>query len=251
MSEIAIDVKNLSAKMGEYVALDDLTLQVPKKSFVAIVGPNGAGKTTFLKVLLGLVPSLSGYAKVFGREPLDVPAQWLGYVPQVKTMDRNFPALAIELVMTGLDQRWPWRKRTADYRKAQEALEHAGAFHLAYRKLGKLSGGELQRICIARSIVRNPKIVMLDEPATGIDAVGEADMYRMLEDYQSESGATLLMITHDWHVATHHADRVLLLNCKQISYGAPREALSEDCLRKAFGHIGHKHELKFLLDSDD
>jgi zinc transport system ATP-binding protein len=73
----------------------------------------------------------------------------------------------------------------------------------------------------------------------------------MLEDYQSESGATLLMITHDWHVATHHADRVLLLNCKQISYGAPREALSEDYLRKAFGHIGHEHELKFLLNSDD
>ena len=92
---------------------------------------------------------------------------------------------------------------------------------------------------------------MLDEPATGIDAVGEADMYRMLEDYQQDSSATLLMITHDWHVATHHADHVLLLNCKQISFGIPQEALNEDCLREAFGHIGHKHDLKFLVRKND
>ena len=92
---------------------------------------------------------------------------------------------------------------------------------------------------------------MLDEPATGIDAVGEADMYRMLEDYQSESSATLIMITHDWHVATHHADHVLLLNCEQISFGTPQEALTEDCLRKAFGHIGHEHDLKFLINKNE
>ena len=92
---------------------------------------------------------------------------------------------------------------------------------------------------------------MLDEPATGIDAVGEADMYRMLEDYQAESGATLIMITHDWHVATHHADHVLLLNCKQISFGTPKCALSENCLREAFGHIGHEHELKLFINSDE
>jgi len=165
----------------------------------------------------------------------------------MKTMDRSFPALSIELVLTGLTPRWPWRIQKSGYQKALVALEQVGAAHLARRPVGRLSGGELQRICLARSIVRQPQLVMLDEPATGIDAVGEADMYRRLEAYQKKSGATILMITHDWHTATHHANHVLLLNQKQISFGPPEVALSEDFLRMAFGHIGHEHQLKFLF----
>ena len=169
-------------------------------------------------------------------------------MPQAKTMDRSFPALSIELVLTGLKNRWPWRLPKTDRDLAMDALEKVGASHLAERPLGKLSGGELQRVCLARSIARKPKIVMLDEPATGIDAVGEADMYRMLETYQKNSGATLLMITHDWHAATHHADQVLLLNRKQVSFGPPNIAMNEESLRSAFGHIGHEHKLNFLMN---
>lgn len=251
MSGHAIEAENLSAKIGEHIALEGVTLTVPEGAFVAILGPNGAGKTTLLKVLLGLIEPTGGMVHIFNREPGEVPPEWIGYVPQVKTMDRSFPALSVELVMTGLSLRWPWRRRSEEYREATSALEHVGAAHLALRRLGRLSGGELQRICMARSIVRRPKLIMLDEPATGIDAVGEADMYRMLEGYQGESGATLIMITHDWHVATHHADHVLLLNCQQISFGTPQAALSEDYLRKAFGHIGHEHELKFFTQFNE
>ena len=99
-------------------------------------------------------------------------------------------------------------------------------------------------MCLARSIVRNPKLVVLDEPATGIDAIGEADLYNLLEAYQEKSKASIMMITHDWHVANHHSDFVLLLNRKQISFGHPKEALSENNLRIAFGHIGHVHKSK-------
>lgn len=249
MSRMAVEVNNLSVRFGEHVALSSVNLAIPGNAFVAIVGPNGGGKSTFLKVLLGLLPPTSGSVHIWGRAPNEVPPELIGYVPQVKTMDRTFPALSIELVMTGVTRRWPWSSRRQAREEAMAALARVGAAHLAQRPLAKLSGGELQRVCLARSMVRRPKLVMLDEPATGIDAIGEADMYHMLEAYQEESGATLLMVTHDWHAATHHADLVLLLNRVQVSFGPPREALQEDNLRAAFGHVGHAHELKFLMDS--
>lgn len=250
MTEYAVEVGNLSIKFKDHLALSGLSLQVPQNSFVAIVGPNGAGKSTFLKVLLGLVQPTNGTVKIFNKEPQDVDPKLVGYVPQFKTMDRSFPALSIELVYTGLSRRWPWQLSKNEKHQALAALDQVGATHLAQRPIGRLSGGELQRVCLARSIVRQPKLLMLDEPATGIDAIGEEDMYRMLEAYKKESEATLLMITHDWHAATHHANYVLLLNRKQISFGSPGQALKENYLRMAFGHIGHEHSLKFLVDSN-
>lgn len=249
MSQLMVEVENLTVAFDNHNPLEDLNLQISPNQFVAIVGPNGAGKSTFLKVLLGLIHPLRGRVRLFGKSPKDVPPEWVGYVPQVKTMDRSFPALSIELVLTGVNGRWPWRFRKADHQKALEAMERVGAAHLADRSIAALSGGELQRVCLARSIVRQPKLVMLDEPATGIDVIGEADLYRHLENYQKDSGATIMMVTHDWHAATHHADQVLLLNKKQISFGAPGQALSEENLRLAFGHIGHEHALKFLVNS--
>lgn len=250
MIDYAVEAENLSVKFEDHVALSDLEMQIPKSSFVAIVGPNGAGKSTFLKVLLGLIKPTTGKAKIFGKTPQQVDPNLIGYVPQFKTMDRSFPAVSIELVYTGLSRKWPWRLSKDARDKACQALDQVGATHLATRSIGKLSGGELQRVCLARSIVRQPELLMLDEPATGIDAIGEEDMYRMLEVYQKESGATVIMITHDWHAATHHADYVLLLNRKQISFGSPEQALKEDNLRLAYGHIGHDHALRFLVNSN-
>jgi len=237
----------MSVSLGGHPVLSDLDLGIEPEKFVAIVGPNGAGKSTFLRVLLGLVKQDSGSIKIFDQDLDDVPAHWIGYVPQVKTMDRSFPALAVELVLTGILNAWPWRRQQKIRERAIVAMEQVGAAHLESRPLSTLSGGELQRVCLARSIVREPRLVLLDEPATGIDSVGEADMYKLLERYQNQSGATILMITHDWHAATHHADLVLLLNREQISFGPPGEALAEENLRRAFGHIGHNHKLKFLM----
>jgi len=236
----AVEIKNLSLNFGEIKVLENINLNVPENSFVSIVGPNGAGKTTLMKILLGLVKFDSGEVKVFGNSPDKVDPSLIGYVPQI--MDRSFPALAIELVISGITQRWTWSIKNSEKEKALNALSLVKAEPLAYRTLSELSGGELQRVCLARSIVRNPKLVVLDEPATGIDAIGEADLYNHLEAYQKKSGATIMMITHDWHVANHHSDFVLLLNRKQVSFGAPSEALSENNLRIAFGHIGHLHK---------
>ena len=241
MNSPAVDVKNLSVRFGDHLALEDVTCSLPAGAYLAILGPNGAGKSTLLKVLLGLLEPTEGEARVFGRRPGDVPPDWVGYVPQIKTLERSFPALAIELVLTGLLGRWPGRIKPGERQKAMAAMELTGTAHLATRPIGHLSGGELQRVYLARSLARRPRLIMLDEPATGMDIAGESDMYVNLESYQRDTGATLLMITHDWEVARHHADAVLILDRRQVSFGPPDEALAEAPLRAAFGHLGHKH----------
>lgn len=251
MNKTGIEIIDLSVRFADFYALQDINLQIPESTFVAIVGPNGAGKSTFLKVLLGLQTEYSGEVKVYDRHIDQVPPEWIGYVPQFKTMDRRFPALSIELVLTGLNRVWPWKGKKEAHQKALQAMEQAGAGHLSDRPIRKLSGGELQRVCLARSIVRQPRLVMLDEPATGIDTIGEIDMYKQLEAYQKSSGATIVMITHDWHAATHHADYVLLLNKKQISFGPPSIAFKEENLRMAFGHMGHDHKVKIPMANYD
>ncbi|TBH20671.1 metal ABC transporter ATP-binding protein [Thermus thermamylovorans] len=237
----ALEVRNLSVRFGEFPALEGVSLAVPEGAFVAIVGPNGAGKSTLLKALLGLVPFL-GEVRVFGRPLGEADPRWFGYVPQIKTFDRSFPALALELVATGLLGRWPFRLSPGAREEALRALARVGAEGLAHRPLGRLSGGQLQRVYLARALIRRPRLLLLDEPATGVDRVGEVDLYRYLEAYQRESGATVLMITHDWEAA-HHATHVLVLNRKVVGFGPPERALSEECLRQAYGHLGHAHGL--------
>jgi zinc transport system ATP-binding protein len=241
--EYAVELENLTVRFGDHLALENITLKVPVGAFVAIVGPNGAGKSTLIKTLLGLVRPQSGRVRVLG-EPLErLNPGCVGYVPQFKTLDRTFPALAEELVTSGLRRAWPARVTPREKLRAREALARVGAEHLAGRPVSRFSGGELQRIYLARAFVRRPELVVLDEPATGIDVLGEADMYRLLEDYQKETGATLLMITHDWEAAYHHATHVIVLNRRLIGFGPPERALSERCLREAFGHVGHAHAI--------
>lgn len=249
-NEPAVLVRDLTVRFGDHLALEDVSLSVPRGAFVAIVGPNGAGKSTLLKVLLGLVQPTRGEVRVLGSPPSRVDPRRIGYVPQFKTLDRTFPALAEELVASGLRRAWPGRLTPEERARVQAALERVGAGHLMDRAVSRFSGGELQRVYLARAFVRRPELVMLDEPATGIDVLGEADMYRLLEDYQKETGATLLMITHDWEAAYHHATHVIVLNRRLIGFGPPERALSERCLREAFGHVGHAHGISLSFEGN-
>lgn len=237
----AIEISGLNVSLGTHQVLIDVSLTVEPGSFVAIAGPNGAGKSTLLEVLLGLVPAAYDRLSIFGRPAAHVPPQWLGYVPQIKTLDRSFPALSCELVASGLSRRWPWRVCRTDHNAAVEYLELVGAGHLAHRPLRALSGGELQRVYLARALVRRPRLILLDEPATGVDVSGERDMYHILDEYHRRAEATTLMVTHDWVTALHHASHALLLDRRVISYGPPAAALSHAHLVQAFGHSEHAH----------
>jgi zinc transport system ATP-binding protein len=243
MATPALSVTDLVVTLGDHTVLDGITFEASAGDFVAVIGPNGAGKTTLIRVLLGLTASDGGVVRIFGRRPSRADAGVVGYVPQVKTLDRSFPAPASDLVLTALHQRWPGRVSREERRQAVEALDAVGAAHLADQSLGTLSGGELQRVYLARSFIRSPRLILLDEPATGVDISGAADLYELLETYQADHDATIVMVTHDWTAAYHHATHVLLMDGAPIGYGPPEEALSEDCLRRAFGHIGHAHAM--------
>lgn len=259
MANIGINLENenvvifekVTVRFGTHTALEDISVEIKKGLFITVVGPNGGGKTTFLKLILGLLEPTMGEVKVFGEKPLKNLTQAIGYVPQIKTFDRSFPALPIELVATGLTGNWIGILSKEQKRLALEALEQVGATNLAKKPLGKLSGGELQRIYLARSIIRKPRLLLLDEPASGIDVAGEIDFNNILEDYKKRQNATIIMITHDWESAYHHSDYVLLLNRVKICFDEPKKAFSEKWLRIAFGHLGHAHEMIFGVKNND
>ena len=235
----AVTVQDISVVYSGHRALEDITFSVPSGAFVAIIGPNGGGKTSLLHVILGIAKPAAGSVTLFGETPLALPACDVGYVPQRKTLDTSFPATVLELVVTGVRGTWPWRVTDKERDAACEALDRTGVGHVATFPIGELSGGQLQRAYLARAMVRRPKLMILDEPAAGIDVVGEAAMYHLLADYQEETGATVLMITHDWEGARCHASDVLLLNRRVIGFGAPDVIAREENLLQAFGHAGH------------
>jgi len=238
----ALHVHHISLRLGDASILEDVSFDLAAGEFLAIVGPNGAGKSTLVKVVLGLKTPQKGHALIFGQ-PAGVEPKRLGYVPQLKTFDRTFPATAEELVITGLRQSWPARVRSDEAELAAVALERVGAGPLARRPLARLSGGELQRAYLARALVRRPELVMLDEPATGVDYLAEHDLYDLLETYQADSGATIVMVTHDLSAARYHASQVLVINRRVHGYGSPEVVMSEECLEQAFGHRHHAHAL--------
>lgn len=239
----AIEVAGLTVQLGDHVALRDVSFALPSGAFAGILGPNGGGKSTLLKSLLGLVEPTAGTVRVLGEAAGRVDPRSIGYVPQFKTLDRRFPARAVELVVTGMRSSWPARVRPEERASALVALERVGAARLVDRAVSHLSGGELQRVFLARAIVRRPALVLLDEPATGIDPRGRSDLYEVLEDYAADTGATILMVTHDWGVAFHHATRLLVIDRRVIAFGPPSDAFAEASLREAFGHVGHSHAM--------
>lgn len=243
MTAPAIAVRDLSVRFGDFTALENVSFTLPEGGFLAILGPNGAGKSTLIKTLIGLVSPTSGSAEVFGRPAGSHDASLLSYVPQLKTIDRRFPALAIELVVSGIHRTWPWRIGAADRATAMTALAKVGMEAQADEPISHLSGGQLQRVYLARGFVRSPRLIILDEPAAGIDAPGEAELYHLLEHYQHDHECTVLLITHDWAVARHHASDVLLLNRTLVGFGHPDKILTDSFLREVYGHRGHSHPM--------
>lgn len=236
----ALHFHHVSVRFGEADVLADVSFNLAAGETLSIVGPNGAGKSTLMKVALGLVEPLRGHAALFGEAAGRHPER-IGYVPQLKTFDRTFPATVLELVVSGLRRSWPAYLKAAERDAARAALAGVGAAKLAGRPLAKLSGGELQRAFLARALVRRPVLVLLDEPATGVDFLAEHDLYDLLERYQQETDATVAMITHDLTAARYHSSRVAVLNRRLHGFGAPEEVLCEGCLKEAFGHHGHAH----------
>ena len=234
-----VEAKGITVTFEEVTALEDVSFEIAEGSFVAIIGPNGSGKSTLLNALLGLEKLIEGSAKLFGCDPWKARADDIGYLPQIKTLDRTFPAVALELVVSGLRHAWPWRIGEEEREAAIEALRLTGVDALAERPVAALSGGELQRVYLARSLVGRPRLLLLDEPGAGMDVTGEAEMYHLLETYRRQTHATVLMVTHDWEGARAHATEVLVINRTLVGFGPPEEWADEARLLEVFGHKGH------------
>lgn len=242
----SVEAANLTVKLGDNEALKDISFNLKQGDYMSVVGPNGAGKSTLVKVMLGLIKDYSGNVNILGAKAGDgAISKSIGYVPQIKTLDRSFPAQSIELVASGYTGEWVWKIDSELKDRSIAALKKVGVEHLAYRAINKLSGGELQRVYLARCFIRAPKLVILDEPATGVDTKAESDLCILVDNFKKEFGASIVTVTHDWNSAYHHSDYVLMINRTQYCYAAPDIAFRDDMLRELFGHIGHSHKMRF------
>jgi zinc transport system ATP-binding protein len=235
----AIEINNLIIKLNSREVLKDINLSLSEGQFIGIVGPNGGGKTTLLRAILGLMKPTSGRIRIFGRPPEEVlkTGTMFGYLPQILKVKPDFPIRVIDVVMMGRYGRvgilrWP---REKDREKAIEYLSMMGVEELRDVPFGQLSGGQQQRASIARALAGEPKILILDEPNTGIDVIGQEDFYHLLKGLQKRFGITILMASHDIGAITAYVDEIACLNYSFHYQGHPLGALNENVLTQLYG----------------
>jgi len=233
-----LELCEVSLRYNGRVALEAVSFQVNNGQRVAVVGPNGAGKSTLFKVIAGLLPATSGEVKVSGAGPGGHIC--IAYVPQRSQVDWEFPVVVNDVVMMGRIGklgllRWP-RARDWDY--VHHALEVVGLSHLANRQIGELSGGEQQRMFIARALAQEAELMLMDEPLTGLDVPSQEGIFEIL-DGLGQQGVTVLIAMHDLKLATDRFEQVMLLNRSLIGYGKPTDIFTPERLVAAYG--GHLH----------
>lgn len=223
---------------GARLALENITLDVRRGERLGILGPNGGGKSTLLRLTLGLLRGYSGQIRVFGYSPEEARRRRLiGYVPQKVEAELAFPLSVRQVVAMSAAAGLPaWRPLDADGRRAaDEALELVGAASLADRPIGKLSGGQLQRVMIARALAGRPQLLLLDEPTVGIDAVGQQRFAELLRSLHERLGLTIMLVSHDIRTIAAGSDRVACLSRTLHSHVAP-EGLTPRVLAEVFSH---------------
>ncbi|MCE2983148.1 MAG: metal ABC transporter ATP-binding protein [Parachlamydia sp.] len=205
----AIEVKDLSFSYLGNQVLSHLNFTVTPGEFIGIIGPNGGGKTTLLKILMGFLKPSSGAVKIFDAEPEGRQHEGrIAYVPQSIRLDREFPISVQEVVLSGLLSKLPWygRFQKPEKEAAAAALERMGMQEFSQAAFGTLSGGQAQRVLIARALVSNPRLLLLDEPTASVDSKAEAEIYSILKELKGE--LTILMVTHDLHAAIEQVERI-------------------------------------------
>jgi len=235
MSELAVEVTDLTVAYGEKPVLWDVDLEVASGVLMAIVGPNGAGKTTLIRAVLGMLKPAAGQALVFGR-PYEEQRRRVAYVPQRGSVDWDFPTSVLDVVLMGRYGRLGWIRRpgAADKTAAHEALEQVGMAELRGRQISQLSGGQQQRVFLARALVQHADVYFMDEPFQGVDATTERAIVELLRTLRS-NGKTVIAVHHDLQTVEEYFDEVTLLNVRRISSGPVAEVFTEENLRRTYG----------------
>jgi zinc transport system ATP-binding protein len=214
-----IAAEGLDVHLGKAKVLTGISLQVRAAEIVTILGPNGSGKSTLLRALLGIVPASGG--RVLRQAGLRV-----GYVPQRLTIDRSLPMTVRRFLSLPV--------RCSDA-QATAALARAGLPGVERQQMADLSGGQFQRVLLARALLADPQLLVLDEPTQGLDQPGEAAFYRLIAEVRETTGAAVLMVSHDLHVVMAASDRVICLNGHICCEGTPRVVSNAPEYRALFG----------------
>ena len=220
MAEPLISAKGLVFKDGARLILDRVDIDVAPREIVTIVGPNGSGKTTLLRLLIGALRPSAG--RIRPEQSLRI-----GYTPQRLALDRSLPLTVDRFLALG---------EAASSEQCGQVLDKVGIPCLGKAQVSELSGGELQRVLLARALLRRPNLLVLDEPTQGLDQPGEAAFYRLIETVRNETDCAVLMVSHDLHVVMSAADRVVCLNGHICCQGAPVLVKEHPEYRRLFGH---------------
>ncbi len=238
----ALEIKGVWFSYEANVVLKDINFSVEEGELVAILGPNGAGKTTLLKIILGLLKPHRGEVRIFGLPP-EKARGIVGYVPQNLSPNRRMPITAETVVLMGAYRGFlkPTGKQTRD--EVEEVLKQVGMLSFKNRLFGELSGGQRQRILIARALVRKPKLLILDEPETGLDPSFQEGFYRLILRIKETFGTTVLTVTHDVMAVSQRVSSIACLNRELIAHGRPQEVLTAQNLKCLYGeaaaYFGH------------
>ncbi|KAF5059784.1 High-affinity zinc uptake system ATP-binding protein ZnuC [anaerobic digester metagenome] len=243
LMEPIIDVKGLTVRRGNADAISDATFAIEKGDYVGIVGPNGGGKTTLVLAMLGLLPKAEGSIRIMGQE-IGSFDQWekVGYVSQFAiNFDSQFPLTVKELVGLGrVNRRNLGRFRNKeDWAAVDEALHLMGITDLAEKRIGMLSGGQRQRAFVAKSLVSQPELLVLDEPVTGFDPVTQERFFMQLANLNQKKGITILIVSHDLTAVFCRMSRVLCVNRQVHSSAITEGTVPDEVLKQGYGEHFH------------
>ena len=232
----ALSVTGLSVELGGRLVLHDADLTVSPGELVGLIGPNGAGKTTLLRSTLGLVRRRSGEVLVGGSAGRAA-TRAMGYVPQRHEFAWDFPVSVEDAVLSGRTRRIGWLRRPGveDYRATRAALDRVQMTRLRRRPVAELSGGQRQRVLVARALALEPRVLLLDEPFTGLDMPTQEMLGDLFADLARVDGKAVLMTTHDLVTAMHTCTRICLLNRTVVATGTPAELADPEPWMRAFG----------------
>lgn len=230
-----LSVDDLTVAYHRKPVIWDVAFDLPEGQLIGVVGPNGAGKSTLLKAVMDLIPRASGRVRVFGDTYLNNRHR-VGYVPQRESVDWQFPVNALDVVTMGLYDEigWCFPVRRKHRTRAMEALDRVGIVDLAHRQISQLSGGQQQRTFLARALVQDADLYLMDEPFAAVDAATELAIVDILRELKNRK-KTAVVIHHDLQTVPDYFDHVVLLNMRIVAFGPVKTTFTADNLNKTYG----------------
>ncbi len=219
----AVEIKNLYFKYQNEWVLENINLEVEDGEFVAIVGPNGGGKTTLLRLMLGFLKPTEGEIKIYGKPPKEA-SSFMGYVPQYTSFSLDIPITVFDIVLQGRLERGKFFYSKKDKKKALEIMEKLKIKDFKDRKIKDLSGGQRQKVLIARALVSEPKIVLMDEPTSAIDPKGQKEILDLIESMQ----ITRVVVSHDIKILLRNVDKIVYIHKKAVIHEGPKLNIPKD-----------------------